>query len=193
MLITVSGRAGTGTTTLARILSKELNVPHVYAGAIFRDMARERGMSLAEFGRYAEEHHEVDMELDQRMVEVAEREHGVLEGRLAAWHATRGEVSALKVLLTASERTRAKRIQEREGTPDIQDVLEQTREREASETKRYRELYDIDPYDEDLYDVVVDTEDLTPEEVAERVLRELPEEADEEPVEPKDQDAATGE
>ncbi len=171
MLITVSGRAGTGTTTLSRILSKELNLPHVYAGAIFRDMARERDMTLAEFSRYAEEHHEVDMELDERMVEVAEREHGVLEGRLAAWHATRGEANALKVLLTASERTRAERIQEREDVSNLAEVLKETQEREASEVKRYEELYGVDPYDEDLYDLVVDTENLTPEEVAERVLQ----------------------
>ena len=48
-LITVAGGPGTGTTTLCKLLAKRLGVPHVYAGQIFRDMARERGMDVVQF------------------------------------------------------------------------------------------------------------------------------------------------
>ena len=46
MIITIGGLAGTGTTTAAKVLSEKLDVPFVSAGSIFRDMAKERGMSV---------------------------------------------------------------------------------------------------------------------------------------------------
>lgn len=173
MLVTVSGKAGTGTTTLSQRLSNALDLPHYYAGAIFRDMARERGMTLQEFGEYAENNHEIDMELDDRMVEIAKRGDAVLEGRLSAWHADRADADALRVLLTATERTRAERVAEREDE-EVETVLENIRARDASEARRYGQLYEVDPADHDLYDLVVDTEDKDPDEVAETVLDALP-------------------
>lgn len=173
MLVTVSGKAGTGTTTLSQKLSNELGLPHYYAGAIFREMARERDMSLQEFSSYAEDNHEIDMELDERMVEIAQREHAVLEGRLAGWHADRAGAEGFRVLLTATDQTRAQRLAKREDEP-VREILQDMRARDASEAKRYEELYDLDPEDPDLYDLVVDTEDLGPDEVAETVLDALP-------------------
>lgn len=174
MLVTVSGKAGTGTTTLARRLSNTLDLPHYYAGAIFRDMARERGMSLQEFGKYAEDNHEIDMELDDRMIEIARRGDAILEGRLSAWHAERAEADdALRVLLTATEGTRAERVAQREEET-VETVLENIRARDESESIRYEELYEVDPGDRDLYDLVVDTEDKDPDEVAATVLEALP-------------------
>ena len=50
MLITISGLPGSGKTTVARLLSRQLGIPHVYAGDMYRKAAEERGMTLEEFG-----------------------------------------------------------------------------------------------------------------------------------------------
>ena len=50
MQITVSGLPGSGTTTLSRLLSEYYELELISSGEIFRKMAKERGMSLAEFG-----------------------------------------------------------------------------------------------------------------------------------------------
>jgi len=39
MLITLSGLPGSGTTTAARIVCRDLDVEHVTAGMIFRNLA----------------------------------------------------------------------------------------------------------------------------------------------------------
>jgi cytidylate kinase len=49
MIITIGGLPGTGTTTIARLISEKYGLNHVCAGFIFRDMAKENNMTLKEF------------------------------------------------------------------------------------------------------------------------------------------------
>lgn len=162
--IAVSGGPGTGTTTLCRLLSERWSLPHVYAGAIFRSMAKERGMDLAAFGAYAEKHPDVDRDLDGRLISVARAGGVVLEGRMSAWHVREAGITALRVLVDAPERTRAERVAQREGGP-VERVLAENRAREASEATRYRAIYGFDPHEASNYDLVVDSGPIDPEAV----------------------------
>ena len=170
-IIAVAGAPGTGTTTLCKLLSDRTGLPHVYAGQIFRQLAAERAMDVTTFNRYAEEHPDIDIELDRRMIEVARKGACVLEGRMVAWQLQKAQVhDALRVLLEAPEEVRAARVAKREGVPDFHKVLMDNRHREASEAKRYREFYGFDPNDPRQYDLVIDSSAATPDEIAQRVL-----------------------
>ncbi|MFA5860613.1 MAG: AAA family ATPase [Candidatus Thermoplasmatota archaeon] len=172
-LVAVAGAPGTGTTTLCRILSARLKLPHAYAGQFFREMAKEHSMDLVQFGEFAEHHREVDTELDRRMIEVARKRGCILEGRMAAWHLTQANAGGLRILLEAPEDVRAKRVAAREGIADISKVLIENRHREASEAKRYREYYGFDPNDPRHYDLVIDSAHLTPDQIADKVVSKL--------------------
>ncbi|MGZ7160844.1 MAG: AAA family ATPase, partial [Methanobacterium sp.] len=39
MIITISGLAGSGTTTATKVLSRKMGIPYISAGDIFRQMA----------------------------------------------------------------------------------------------------------------------------------------------------------
>lgn len=171
-LVAVAGAPGTGTTTLCRLLSPVLSLPHVYAGQVFRAMAKERGMDLVQFGEYAEQHPEVDRELDNRMIQVAKAGGVILEGRMVAWQVHEAQTTGIKVLLEAPEQTRAARVAHREGLADMEAVMRENRHREASEAKRYREFYGFDPNDPRHYDLVIETGDKGPELVRDIVLLE---------------------
>ena len=99
MLITISGVPGSGKTTVARQLAGRLGLPHVYAGDLYREEARRRGLSLAEFNELCERDHSVDRALDAAMAERAKQGDVVLEGRLAGYLAADNQLDALKVWL----------------------------------------------------------------------------------------------
>jgi len=170
MLITISGTPGSGKTTVAKLLSRRLGLPHVYAGDLYRAEAERRGLSLAEFNRLSERDHAIDRDLDTRMAAYARAGNVVLEGRLAAFIARQEGVDALKVWLTASDETRARRVAARESG-DWQRVLHDNRERNQSDASRYRAIYGFDLGDISIYDLVLYTDEQAPEALAENILR----------------------
>ncbi len=169
MLITISGLPGSGKTTVARRLSQRLGVPHVYAGDLYRKEALERRVSLEEFNELTEKDHSIDRALDAKMAAYARRGEVVLEGRLAGFIALQEGVRALKVWLTASDEVRARRVAQREER-DWREVLRLNGARQASDTKRYRDIYGFDLNDTSIYDLILDTDDQDPEAVAEQIL-----------------------
>jgi CMP/dCMP kinase len=169
MLITISGLPGSGKTTVARLLSQRLALPHIYAGDLYRRAAGERGVSLEEFNALTEKDHSIDRALDAKMAEYARQGNAILEGRLAGYIAVQEAVDALKVWLTASDEVCARRVAQREDK-DSQTVLRLNRERQGSDAKRYRAIYGFDLHDTSIYDLVLNSDHQTPEALAEQIL-----------------------
>ena len=172
-IITISGLAGSGTTTVCDQLCARLGWAYVNAGAVFRGLAQEAGLSLAELGQRAEADGSIDRLLDRRLVEQArECAPVVVEGRLTGWMAQRHQLPALKVWLQAALAVRAERVGQREGKPLAQ-ALAETRQREASEAQRYAAHHQIALSDLSVYDLVVDTECCDPQAACARILARL--------------------
>lgn len=153
MLLTISGLPGSGTTTVSRLLSEKYGLEMVSAGEVFRSLAKEYGMNLAEFGALAESDESIDLKIDERQKEIAcTRDDILLEGRLAGHMAKK----AIKVWIKASVDVRVGRIITREGG-SFEAKLSETIGREASESIRYRTIYGIDINDLSGYDLVIDS------------------------------------
>ena len=153
MLLSMSGLPGSGTTTVSKLLAEHYGVDLVNAGDVFRGLAKEHGMSLAEFGKLAESDASIDVKIDERQKEIANtRDDIILEGRLAGHMAEK----ALKVWIKAPIIVRVKRISGREST-SVDVMLDETIKREASEAVRYKEIYEIDIEDLSVYDLVIDS------------------------------------
>lgn len=169
MLVTVSGPPGSGTTTTGRLVAARLGLALLPGGEVFRSMADERGMTLADFGSYAADHPDVDVELDGRLAERARRGGVVVESRLAGWIAREEGLPALRVYVDCDPAVRAERVAGREGT-SVARALADNCEREAVERDRYLALYGVDVDDRSIYDVVVDSAALTADGVADVVV-----------------------
>ena len=171
-VVTISGLPGSGTTTVAKLLEKKTGITYVYSGDIFRKMARKHNMSLEDFGRYCENHKEVDEELDRYQLEILEKGNVILEGRISGWIAHRNAIDSLKVVLEADLEIRVERIIKREKG-DFKKRKHEIVEREKSEATRYKKYYDVDVSDTSIYDLVIDSSDKTPEEIVEIIFKEI--------------------
>ncbi|MBD5406062.1 MAG: AAA family ATPase [Treponema sp.] len=165
--VAISGKSGCGNTTVSTLLSKKLDVTLI--NYTFRQLAAERGMTLSEVIESARTDFSYDKYVDTHQVELARKESCVLGSRLAIWMLTEAD---LKVFLYASDDMRAERIFKREGG-DLQKIKEFTAMRDLEDSRRYKELYNIDNSDYAFADLVIDTSTYTPEEIVEQIVAEL--------------------
>jgi|SRR3989338_3463697 len=171
MRITISGKAGTGKSTVAKLLSQKLNLKHYSIGDLMRAMASEKGISLLDLNRMAEDDKSIDLELDDKLKEIGRaKDNFIVDGRLTAFFIPHADV---RVLLETDDKVRAERIlkdkRQHEKSEDIEEAIAIIKKREESEKKRYKNYYGVDYTDRKLYDFVVDTTDLKPDEVVERI------------------------
>ena len=158
MQITISGLPGSGTTTISRLLSEFYELELISSGEIFRRMAKEKGMTLSEFGALAEKDPSIDLAIDknQRAI-IRSQDNLVLESRLAG-HMAAGVPNVLKIWIKAPLPVRVKRIQRREKSVSFDEEFKKTVLREKSEALRYINYYNIDIGDLSIYDIVIDSE-----------------------------------
>jgi cytidylate kinase len=169
LLITVSGPPGSGTTTAAQRVADRLGLELVLGGEVFRALAVERHMSLPEFGLYASDNPEVDVELDSRLARRARDGEAVIESRLAGWIAHNEGLAAVIVWIDCDPRIRAERVAAREGV-SVERALADNEERQLVERRRYLTLYGIDLSDLSIYELVLDSGELGPAELADRIV-----------------------
>lgn len=162
MIIAVAGPIGVGKSTVAEGLAARLGYRVISGGEVFREIARERGISVTEVNRLAEHDPALDRELDQRQAELARAGNCVVESRLAGWMVE----ADLKVWLRAPVDVRAARVARREGL-GVAAARADLTEREHSEWARYKAAYNIDIDDLSPYHLVVDTTHWTAEVIVE--------------------------
>lgn len=165
MIITVGGAIGSGKSTLAENLAESLGLPHYSVGGIMRDLAEERGMSLLDFSAMAESDSKIDEELDRRQKDLCMKGDCVIDSRLGAYFLP----ADFRIWLEISSEEQAKRVSGRDGIPQ-ENALDAISKRRESERKRYKEIYDIDLEDKSIYDLIVDTSELSKEQVLDACL-----------------------
>ncbi len=153
MIITIGGSIGSGKTTLAERISKKFKFRHISAGEIMREMAKEKGMSLLEFSKYAESNLEIDREIDGRQKRLVRGKNCIIDGRLSAYFLK----PDIAIWLNASLGIRAKRIMQRDGIKKFSEAKKHIAKREKSEKIRYRKIYGIDLEDMGIYDLIINT------------------------------------
>lgn len=156
MRITVSGLPGSGTTSLSRYLAERHGMTMISAGEVFRQLAKEHNLELAEFGKLAEKDPAFDKMIDARQKEIAaDRNDIIVEGRLSGWMV---ENADLKIWLFAPIACRLLRIVSRDQVADMVTAEKITLERERCEAGRYRLYYDIDIGDLSIYHLILNSE-----------------------------------
>jgi len=185
--ITISGFSGSGSSTLGRLLAKELGWEYFSGGDFMRQYAIEKGL----LDPRNPMHHsatiysdEFDRETDYKMRSwLINREHLIIDSWLAGFLAQKiGGV--FKVLLFCSkDEIRVDRIVNRDGI-EVETAKKHIFERERANIAKWTRMYQqewlnwvgkmpIDFYQPRLYDLAIDTYSNSKEQVLNQVLEAL--------------------
>jgi len=174
MIITISGQAGSGKSTVGKLLAEKLSYKHYSMGDLRRKMAEEKGISIAELNRLGEKEDFTDKEVDEYQRKLGEKEDNfVVDGRLSFHFIPK----SVKIYLEARSEVRAQRVfsderitEQYKGLEDAKKALE---DREESDSKRYKKYYGIDFKHRGHFDIVLDTSDILAEKVVEKIVKLL--------------------
>lgn len=171
--ITISGRVAVGTSTLAKKLKEILGWKYINAGELQRQYDREHNIKENQRGAVLrpDEH---EREIDEIPKDILETEnHVIYEAWLAGFMAKDIE-GVLKVLLICSNNAiRIDRVANRDKV-SIEDAKHFLKTREEENVEKWKKLYgNYDFWNEEYYDLVIDTYGSGPMETAGKVLDKL--------------------
>jgi CMP/dCMP kinase len=178
MIISFNGDHGSGKSTIAKMIAKKINYPRYYMGQIFRDLAEKEGLTLAEFQALCEKDFSADKKVDDYLVELAKKEDDFIVESRTAWHFI---PHSLKIYLKVSEEEGAKRIlneiekndarsKEDKNLNSINNIIISERNRKENNDRRFQKYYGIKIHNEDNYDFILDTTNLSIEEVFKKTM-----------------------
>ncbi|MGB1801810.1 MAG: (d)CMP kinase [Candidatus Thalassarchaeaceae archaeon] len=164
--ITISGAPGSGTSTLVGKIKQSTGWSSLNGGEVFRSEAKRRGLSVVEFSELCKKDLDVDRSLDRLLKDSMNDKAGpeIIESRLAGWWAKQLGIECLRVWISTSDEERARRVQNREGGT-FEHRLAESSARQNADKERYRVLYDIDLDEMTPYNLVVNADNLSAEEV----------------------------
>lgn len=178
LVITIDGPSGAGKGTLANFIADELDINCYSAGDFFREIAKDRDLSVEELSEQADK--ETDIKVDKRTLEKGLNEDCLIESRIASW--VLGDFSDLSIYVKADLEERAKRIfsdleeEQRQGEQEvsnIEEAKEKVSKRDKDDKERYEEYYGIDISNIQSYDLVINNTNLSIERQNELIESEL--------------------
>jgi predicted cytidylate kinase len=174
MILTISGLHGTGKSAVGKLLANALHIKYYSTGSAYRDFAKSMNMSLENFTKHVENNPEIDIKLDERIKEIAKADNILIDSQLSGFILE--SIADFKIHLTCPLEIRVERIAKRDNLT-YEEALQQTLTRENSEKERFKKLYNIDLDNTNrikkIHDIILDTKELSIEEVVEFLLKNL--------------------
>lgn len=174
-IVTIAGRPGSGTSSVARRVAELLHFRCFASGDLFRRIAHDRGVSVEELNIDASRDGYIDDEIDQIIRTLGEESSRVVINSRLGYHWIH---SAFKVYLTVPAELGAKRYNQQiahagghaEAALSLTEQIAAIERRVVLEHRRYFDLYAIDTSNMRPFDLVIDTAELSIEEVSRRVV-----------------------
>ncbi len=176
--IAISGRIGSGATTLAAKLAEALGWSVLDGGKLFRKINAELGMSIVQSNSRPDH---FDLEYEERIKKMfREESHNIIQSHLAGFDA-QGIAGVFKILVICEDKDgqdkpeiRIDRLVNRDSV-SVDDAKHEVKEREMQHLTKFRRLYaPHDPawvyWKKDYYDLVINTYELNQEEALKAVL-----------------------
>lgn len=166
MHITLTGNLGSGKSTIGKIMTEKYGYEIFSTGKILREMAAERGLSVLEMNQLMQSDPSFDHLLDDKVTAISiEKKDDIMFDSRLAWHFA---VNTFKVFLSVDINEAARRVYnddrgEVEAYASQEDAKNQLLDRARTEDTRYKDMYGIDYFKLQNYNLVLDSTFTKPE------------------------------
>jgi len=179
MIVTISGKGWSGKSTCAKKLAHELWFERLYAGQVFRDNAKNLGLDLQTYLTSLEKTPDSEKEIDIQLKKTAVEMWDVVFETRVGKYLFPDEIS---IFLDVSIQEWTSRI--------MKDLVTNTKRNEVwydtypealvayekridEDRERYKKLYGMNIYDQNMYDIVIDTTSIPADEVVQILLEKI--------------------
>ena len=175
MKITLSGIAGTGTTSVGKMLAKELDYEFKSGSNMFRMAAIEEGLTMEEADVKWGKDKGIDLKIDNFQKKFGEENDNFVLDSKMAWYCV---PDGINIKFTCNLEERIRRVTESSldtrlayNKDGFEKTKEKTLDREINHQSRILDVYGIENiYDDSHFDLIIDTTNITPEKVVSRIL-----------------------
>ncbi len=168
MIITISGKTASGKDTIGKILAEKTGF-RLLSFSFKNFLDEKTSKKTLDFEKHLDLN--FDKKFDQwereKVIELKE-ENLIVIGRLSAINLQ--DLADLKIFLYASEEERAKRLAKRENLI-IEEAKKLLKERDETFENRIKKVYGIKYDDPKYYDIIINTNNKKPEEIANLILK----------------------
>ena len=175
--IIISGMPAAGKSTVAEILAKRLKLKAINVGDIIKSKFLGRENEANYWDTYEgfmavkkrEEDENIDKSVDKAVLRILKKGNIIITSYVMPWLSKHG----YKVWLEASPEERAKRLAKRDKL-SLEEGINIIRRRDKENYLLYKKLYNINlGKDKKPFDLVIDTEKLSPEEIADIIIKNI--------------------
>ena len=177
MLISITGRLGSGKSTICGILNKEYGFEIFSTGTINREFARSLGITTLELNERLKTDPGLDKQIDGTVtrLSIEKKDEKLIFDSRMAWHFAK---NTFKIFLTIEPMEAAVRVMKNqrgceEHYENVDEACAKLIERSRVERDRFVDIYGVDYYDYNNFNIVIDTTSRTPDEVVALIMENL--------------------
>ena len=172
MIITISGKPGSGKTTIAKVLAEKLGYKHLSMGDLRGKIAMTHGLTIDELNEIGKKESWTDLEADEELIKIGKSNEDYVIDTWLGYHLL---PDSIKIFLDIGEEDGAKRVftnqrSDEEKKDSVEGVKKMLKKRVQNTRERFLKYYKTDFLDLSKYNLVIDTSDLNIQQVLNKVL-----------------------